>query len=281
MIKRLQNPINSITFASQKHKGCLVRVARSRSAKPFTAVRIRQAPQKKASWFLQDAFFFIKNIVYLPLYTIILYICVIKHSAILFSSVLIFLSLLTSCTGTTQEQPQEPILFRVALGTQESFYFYHANRYTYGYIDTTGRYVINPQFDEAGDFHKGLALVKFGGKWGFIDTTGRYVINPQFDDAFDFSEGLARVKFGGKWGYIDTTGRYVINPQFDDANNFRDGLARVEFGGKLGFIDSTGRYVVNPQFDDADYHFQEGLARVWLDGKMKVINKKGAIIWQE
>lgn len=169
-----------------------------------------------------------------------------KHSAILFSSVLIFLSLLTSCIGTTQEQPQEPILFRVALGTEESFYFDYANHYTYGYIDTTGRYVINPQFDEAGDFHKGLALVKFGGKWGYIDTKGCYVINPQFDDAEDFNEGLAAVELGDKWGYIDTTGRYVVNPQFDDADCF-----------------------------------QEGLARVWLDGKMKVINKKGAIIWQE
>ena len=235
---------------------------------------------KKASWFFQDAFFFIKNIVYLPLYTIIQYICVMKHSAILFSSVLIFLSLLTSCIGSTQEQQQEPTLFRVAVGTQESFYFYSANRYTYGYIDTTGSYVINPQFDEAGDFHKGLALVKFGGKWGFIDTTGRYVVNPQFDDAFDFSEGLARVKFGGKWGYIDTTGCYVINPQFGDAEDFNEGLAAVELGDKWGYIDTTGRYVLNPQFDDAD-NFQEGLARVWLDDKMKVINKKGAIIWQE
>ena len=57
LIKRLHNPINNITFASQKHKGCLVRVARSRSAKPFTAVRIRQAPQKNVLINLKTFFF--------------------------------------------------------------------------------------------------------------------------------------------------------------------------------------------------------------------------------
>ncbi|HDS29982.1 MAG TPA: WG repeat-containing protein, partial [Firmicutes bacterium] len=50
---------------------------------------------------------------------------------------------------------------------------------------------------------------------GFIDKTGQYVINPQFDFAFDFSEGLAPVKIAEKWGFIDKTGQFVINPQFD------------------------------------------------------------------
>jgi len=37
-------------------------------------------------------------------------------------------------------------------------------------------------------------------------TTGKFVINPQFDDAFPFTDGLAAVRIGnpatGKWGYI-------------------------------------------------------------------------------
>jgi len=38
-------------------------------------------------------------------------------------------------------------------------------------------------------FSKGLAAVKDGGKngkWGFIDKTGKYVINPRYDLAGDF-----------------------------------------------------------------------------------------------
>ena len=63
--------------------------------------------------------------------------------------------------------------------------------------------------------------MRIGDKWGFIDTKGQYVINPQFDNAGEFSEGLAPVEIGGKYGFIDTKGQYVINPQFDNAGEFR------------------------------------------------------------
>ena len=60
-----------------------------------------------------------------------------------------------------------------------------------------------------------------GGKWGFIDAKGQYVINPQFDNAGDFSEGLAAVEIGDRWGFIDTKGQYIVKPQFDSAGPFR------------------------------------------------------------
>jgi hypothetical protein len=44
------------------------------------------------------------------------------------------------------------------------------------------------------------------GKWGYIDTQGRFMVNPQFDDARPFSEGMAAVLIRDRqierWGYI-------------------------------------------------------------------------------
>ena len=44
------------------------------------------------------------------------------------------------------------------------------------------------------------------GNMGFIDKTGSFVINPEFDSAESFSDGLAAVRIGdyetGKWGFI-------------------------------------------------------------------------------
>ena len=72
-----------------------------------------------------------------------------------------------------------------------------------------------------------LALVRVFKSWGYIDRTGNYAINLQFDNATSFSGGLACVKKMRDWGYIDTKGTYVINPQFERAENFSEGLARV------------------------------------------------------
>lgn len=104
--------------------------------------------------------------------------------------------------------------------------------------------------DNVSFFGDGLLPVRLDHKWGFIDKTGKYVINPQFDDATPFADGLARVKLGGKWGFIDKTGKLVIPPQFDLAFPFKDGLAPVTFDGKWGFIDKAGKLVINPQFND-------------------------------
>ena len=83
-------------------------------------------------------------------------------------------------------------------------------------------------------------------KSGFIDKTGRMVIDPKFDDARSFSNGLAAVKIDNKWGYIDKTGVVVIKAEFDNPGSFSNGLARVKVDDKWCYIDKTGKYVWEP-----------------------------------
>ena len=92
----------------------------------------------------------------------------------------------------------------------------------YGYIDNTGKFVIEPQFTVARHFAEDLARVKIEGKWGYINQRGDVVIKPQFEEAGYFSEGLARVKLNAHWGYIDKEGTMVIETKFDDAVEFSD-----------------------------------------------------------
>ena len=72
----------------------------------------------------------------------------------------------------------------------------------------------------ADSFSDGLAIVQVGDKYGFIDESGKFVINPQFKFAYSFTQGLARVLVGDMFGFIDKSGKIVINPQFDDVSNF-------------------------------------------------------------
>jgi hypothetical protein len=106
--------------------------------------------------------------------------------------------------------------------------------------------------DFAHTFSEGLAGAGLRGKAGFVDRTGKFVIEPKFDGVWEFSEGLAKVMLGEfmqgeKYGYVDKTGKFMINPVFDGASSFSEGLAEVWLDGKAGYVDKTGRYVVHPQ----------------------------------
>jgi hypothetical protein len=59
--------------------------------------------------------------------------------------------------------------------------------------------------------HAGASKAVPRGKWGFIDKTGRVVIEPRFHSATSFRHGLARVSENPfHVGFIDRTGAYVF-----------------------------------------------------------------------
>ena len=93
------------------------------------------------------------------------------------------------------------------------------------YIDKSGLFVIKLTSGRGGVFNDGLATlaVEIDGrtKMGYIDRTGKTIIEPKFDVAYDFFDGVAKVYFSEKvtsasgpvpWtgnGYIDKRGRFV------------------------------------------------------------------------
>ncbi|MGH9956809.1 MAG: WG repeat-containing protein, partial [Pyrinomonadaceae bacterium] len=195
----------------------------------------------------------------------------------------------------------------------------------FGFIDRSGKVVIEPKFDWVEDFSEGLALVDLNRTKEFIDETGKVVLVPKdfevingFTDglargnitnqssytkgyidksgklvidtkasgACEFSEGLACVP-ANKWGFIDTSGQFVIKPQFDEVSYFHDGLATFTVWDQSkasrhqqGYLDKTGTIVVKPQYDIAQW-FSEGLAAVGVrdgddDYQFGFIDKTGA-----
>jgi hypothetical protein len=166
----------------------------------------------------------------------------------------------------------------------------------WGYVDPTGKLVIEAKFNVARNFSEGLAAVIVSeregaeGKIGYIDRTGRFVIQPQFEQGgvvsdFAFSEGLAGVvSKNGRWGFIDKTGKFVIEPQFHSALPFSEGRALVgvaespySLQQKYGFIDKQGRWIVTPQYVLAG-KFSEGLAPVLIGDKVGFIDLQGQIV---
>ncbi len=110
----------------------------------------------------------------------------------------------------------------------------------WGFKDSTGNWVIAPEFNFASQFSEGLAGVCMNGKWGYINPEGEVAIPCQFDDATYFSEKLAGACKDGKWGFINRSGAMVIPFQYEEIRSFIDGLAPVKENGEWSFIDSCG-----------------------------------------
>lgn len=104
----------------------------------------------------------------------------------------------------------------------------------YYMVNAEGKKVSEQGFDAAYPFvGKEPAAVCVDGKWGFVDTTGAMVIEPQYENAKSFNLGLGAVCVEGKWGYISTSGAVRIVPQFEDCLPFAaNGIAAVKLNGR-------------------------------------------------
>src|SRR5258706_7200576 len=174
---------------------------------------------------------------------------------------------------------------------------------TLAYFDRTGK-KLGPPADygaKSKSSSEGLVPISIGGKWGFMDRTGKMLIETRFADAENLKAGLAPVKVrsdatiwcpadesGSRsgatmmYGYIDKTGKIVIPATLNSAESFREGLAAVRKCDQAYFIDKSGKTVIKGNFTYAS-SFSGGLARVETltkDGLLAgYIDKMGKQVW--
>lgn len=151
----------------------------------------------------------------------------------------------------------------------------------WGYMNAVGKVVIPFQFDRAGGFYDGRALVIKGDNLGYIDAGGKMVIPAQFAAGGNFNGGLAQAqgRTGGAIHIIDRQGKILARAVAESFTEVSDGLIRQKpfnfMFGLWGYLDNTGKYVIGPQFERAAA-FSEGLALVSRDGERYFyINRQG------
>jgi hypothetical protein len=153
-----------------------------------------------------------------------------------------------------------------------------------GYIDTRGRLVRAMNFDYAGEYSGGVAVVGVGNgnsrSYSLIDKSGKVVTDQKYDGISTFSEGLAIVMKGRRAGYINSAGKLVIPLSYEQAKPFSEGIATVSLfePKKVSddldvrewscFIDKTGHRLFGRSFNCTFDGFSEGLACV-RDGSNK------------
>ncbi len=165
----------------------------------------------------------------------------------------------------------------------------------WGFKNTQGIVVIEPQFYFASDFTGSIAAVADKDGWHYIDLQGKVLeIRPfVIDNGPDyFREGMVRFIRDGKIGFLNQRGQIVIKARFRFVTPFFDGLAAfcsdcqlkkqgehtAPSAGKWGFINQKGEVVIPPKFDGIKHLFLQGRAVVRINDRWVTIDKNGQII---
>ena len=115
----------------------------------------------------------------------------------------------------------------------------------WGFIDKTGKWVIEPQFKYATLFKDSCALVcDYNDKYVYIDKNGVIKISLTAQIYGHFADELALIQINGLYGFINKKGEFVIKPTYKRANSFSCGFAKVEDNNGWGYIDKTGKKII-------------------------------------
>lgn len=154
----------------------------------------------------------------------------------------------------------------------------------WGYIDSSGKTVIEPQFKTAHEFLEGFAFVETNsGSVLLLDAAGKTI--KEVPGVYDIQEGVGWVGYSG---LVDKEGNLIqLSTTFDEARPFCNGVAWVNVGGywyedlfvdgKWGLVDRSGRILIEPRFDHVQ-DFREERAFVEVGLRWGVIDKSGEFI---
>lgn len=136
----------------------------------------------------------------------------------------------------------------------------------YGYIDKTGKIVIDAQYRQASGFANDRAVVLTEEKqYQIIDKSGALVKALDYAYVGDLAEGMLvyKDKDSIKYGYLDANGNIAIPAAFYTASAFQDGLAVVRTGEDYfrncdGVVNTKGEFVIQPEYAEL-YYLGKGL----------------------
>ena len=114
-------------------------------------------------------------------------------------------------------------------------------------------------YDAADPFTGEIARVKINDRYGFINTTGKFVVQPIYLIASSFKEDRALVMdpANSLYGFIDKAGKYAVQPKYVDALPFINGVAFVKDleSPYYKLIDKNGNIILETIYTNITYPF--------------------------
>ena len=167
----------------------------------------------------------------------------------------------------------------------------------WGFIDRSGQWVIQPQFQELQGFDAfGLAIAMQNDLCGLINREGQWVIEPTFNhimviepvyEELDWKLSLSGYivqTTEGFEGLMNPDGTWIFEPIYD-WNSLNPGrycsLWGASVNEKLGFLNPNGAWEIEPTFDNKYRHFDKNKLFIGeINDYSVLINLQGDILYK-
>lgn len=156
----------------------------------------------------------------------------------------------------------------------------------WGYVDLSGRKVIDYKYDEAQNFVDGVAMVRKGDSWGLINVRDDEVLKVKYDLIEKHSDKVYRVAQGGKhkdgvlmdekYGFMSDKGKTILKPEYDEIGSFVNGMAFIKKGNTYGYINEAIEVVIPCKFNAVGSYNKQGY--VWVCSGAKYAKNGNTIV---
>lgn len=166
----------------------------------------------------------------------------------------------------------------------------------FGYMDESGKTVIEPRFSGAQEFTDGRAIVNvsedFRDRYGLINRTGTFVIKPNYNRIENLGEGRFAIGkaidpdkpfIGSKYALADADGRILTGFIYHEITKFADGLASVSDDQNTFFIDKSGTRAESLPLvsGGGTLQFDKTLIKGEIDYRLLYFDKNGQLVWKQ
>ncbi|GAA0719572.1 hypothetical protein GCM10008905_07800 [Clostridium malenominatum] len=166
----------------------------------------------------------------------------------------------------------------------------------YGYIDISGKVVLEPRFSLALPFYRDRAIVNVSedyiNKYGLIDKRGDYIIKPEYNDINDLGEDRYAVGkairpeepfVGSIYAIACVYGKFFTNFIYNTVASYKNGVASASNNSYTFFIDKSGNIARNLPMvkGSGTLEIMDGLIRGIVDYRTIYFTKDGKVIWRQ
>lgn len=127
---------------------------------------------------------------------------------------------------------------------------------TYGYMDASGKWVVKPKFQEAGEYRKlpsgvEAAFVKENEKEGYLDAQGKPLgAGISFAAIDSISPAAAIVRVKDKYGVVDWNMNYILKPEYTDIRHINGKHYKLTAKDKTGLMSDKGSIILPLEYSD-------------------------------